>query len=435
MRIIELALEWAHRHVIAPAEPEPRQVSHLERQPSGQGSESAIDTFERLGLPEIVWHAGASFATALGLSTGAGDTLLRDALVLSLRLPLVWDRVLAGQVPVWRARRVATAAVGAPRDVCTYLDQKTAPVAEKIGLAGLDKLIDAAMLDLYPEERESAQLEDLDKRFVKLDETSINHTGIAELVVRGDWADLSAFDATCSDIARLLGRAGEDGRYETFEARRSIALGVLADPARAAAMLADAEATGIASQRTRVFGLIAHLTETNLLNMNPAASDDQQRAWLIDVLHRWVGRSDLKVHVQGIVHCGGCADCDHDTTNTRTIRPGQHATHVDLDRYAPSSDDRAVVWARDPVCIFPWCDRPARRCDLDHREAFDHDHPADGGPTCPCNLAPLCRRHHRLKTHAGWTCTTIEPGVHLWTDRYGQSYLHTRGGTIDLNSS
>ena len=26
----------------------------------------------------------------------------------------------------------------------------------------------------------------------------------------------------------------------------------------------------------------------------------------------------------------------------------------------------------------------------------------DGGPTCSCNLVPLCRYHHRLKTHGGW---------------------------------
>ena len=38
---------------------------------------------------------------------------------------------------------------------------------------------------------------------------------------------------------------------------------------------------------------------------------------------------------------------------------------------------------------------------------------AAGGTTCSCNIAPLCRRHHRLKTHTSWTYTTIDPGTYL----------------------
>jgi hypothetical protein len=51
-----------------------------------------------------------------------------------------------------------------------------------------------------------------------------------------------------------------------------------------------------------------------------------------------------------------------------------------------------------PRCVVPGCDMPAARCDLDHRIPYDHDDPAAGGPTCSCNLQPLCRRDHRLKT-------------------------------------
>ena len=55
-----------------------------------------------------------------------------------------------------------------------------------------------------------------------------------------------------------------------------------------------------------------------------------------------------------------------------------------------------------------------------------------GGPTCPCNLAPLCRRHHRIKTHGGWTYTTIEPGIYLWTSKHGYQYLRDPHGTQDV---
>ena len=79
----------------------------------------------------------------------------------------------------------------------------------------------------------------------------------------------------------------------------------------------------------------------------------------------------------------------HDPVDTDTV-PDRHA------------ETTAV---RDRTCVFPWCTRPARRCDTDHTIPA-----ARGGPTCPCNLAPLCRRHHRIKTHGGWTYTAIEPG-------------------------
>ncbi|RNM13032.1 HNH endonuclease signature motif containing protein, partial [Nocardioides pocheonensis] len=64
---------------------------------------------------------------------------------------------------------------------------------------------------------------------------------------------------------------------------------------------------------------------------------------------------------------------------------------------------------RDRTCVFPWCNRPARGCDKDHVVPWEH-----GGPTSSDNLAALCRRHHRLKTHGGWTYTRVEPGTYLW---------------------
>ena len=85
------------------------------------------------------------------------------------------------------------------------------------------------------------------------------------------------------------------------------------------------------------------------------------------------------------------------------------------------------VELRDSTCVFPWCHRPARGCDKDHVIPYDQ-----GGPTCPCNLAPLCRLHHRLKTHGGWTYTILEPGTYLWRSPLGYPYLRDSSGTEDL---
>lgn len=44
--------------------------------------------------------------------------------MLRHRLPLVWARVLAGEVPAWRARRIAQKVLGAPGDVCADLHHR-----------------------------------------------------------------------------------------------------------------------------------------------------------------------------------------------------------------------------------------------------------------------------------------------------------------------
>ncbi|QTE30098.1 HNH endonuclease signature motif containing protein [Pengzhenrongella sicca] len=70
--------------------------------------------------------------------------------------------------------------------------------------------------------------------------------------------------------------------------------------------------------------------------------------------------------------------------------------------YRPGADLTGTVLARDKTCTFVGCRMPAWRCDLDHRDPYDHDHPDLGGQTCEENLHSLCRHHHRAKTYGGW---------------------------------
>jgi hypothetical protein len=85
--------------------------------------------------------------------------------------------------------------------------------------------------------------------------------------------------------------------------------------------------------------------------------------------------------------------------------------------YQPSGRTREHVRARQRTCAFPGCRRPARACDLDHTVPYDQ-----GGRTCECNLAPLCRRHHRAKQGPGWRLDQPQPGILTWTAPHGRSY-------------
>jgi HNH endonuclease len=73
--------------------------------------------------------------------------------------------------------------------------------------------------------------------------------------------------------------------------------------------------------------------------------------------------------------------------------------------YRLSARLRHLIAVRNPTCAFPGCRRPARQCDDDHTVPYDQ-----GGRTCDCNLAPLCRRHHRAKQAAGWHLEQPRPG-------------------------
>jgi hypothetical protein len=92
--------------------------------------------------------------------------------------------------------------------------------------------------------------------------------------------------------------------------------------------------------------------------------------------------------------------CDH-----RNEEPG----------YRPSPRLRHLIEIRSSRCTFPGCRRSAHRCDHDHTVRYD-----DGGRTCECNLAPLCRFHHRLKHSQGWALEQPSPGVMAWITPAGR---------------
>ena len=101
-------------------------------------------------------------------------------------------------------------------------------------------------------------------------------------------------------------------------------------------------------------------------------------------------------------------------------RTGPCAAGCGTPGYRPAAPAASLIRARNRTCAFPGCRRPAQACDLDHTTPYHH-----GGPTCPCNLAPLCRRHHRTKQAPGWTLTQPAPGTLEWTTPHGRRYTVT----------
>ena len=102
--------------------------------------------------------------------------------------------------------------------------------------------------------------------------------------------------------------------------------------------------------------------------------------------------------------------------------------HIHVEGYEVPDRLREQVTLRDHTCVFPWCTRSARKTDADHVIPY-----AEGGTTRSDNIAPLCRRHHRLKTHSAWTYTMLEPGSFLWSSPHGYQFLRDHHGTLDVS--
>ena len=84
--------------------------------------------------------------------------------------------------------------------------------------------------------------------------------------------------------------------------------------------------------------------------------------------------------------------------------------------YMPTLKLRRYVRTRDRHCRFPGCRRPARNCDVDHIV------PWPAGPTDADNLQPLCRYHHRIKTHSGWRVERGPNNTTIWISPRGKRY-------------
>jgi hypothetical protein len=89
-------------------------------------------------------------------------------------------------------------------------------------------------------------------------------------------------------------------------------------------------------------------------------------------------------------------------------------------RYQTPPSLRWLVKWRADRCMGPGCGMPASRCEIDHRVAWEH-----GGETRLENLNPLCKGHHIIKHHGGWTLRDVEGsyGAVEWISPTGRRYV------------
>lgn len=112
---------------------------------------------------------------------------------------------------------------------------------------------------------------------------------------------------------------------------------------------------------------------------------------------------------------------DRDIAFRRMLADPDSGYLVDIaeKQYRPSPALDRAIRARDRVCRFPGCSRPATK---GQGTDLDHTIPWPRGETTASNLAVLCRHHHLLKHSPGWTTELHPDGVMEWTSPAGRTY-------------
>src|SRR3954470_2527536 len=216
-QVLADAVAWAHlHHVTDPDQASTVLVEH--------GHDTGIPIAGD-GAPFVSEFAVAEFASALGLSAGAGRNLVGQALELAHRLPKLWARVQAGSLAPWRARRVAEQTLSLSMEAATYVDQMLAPFAHRTGPSQTQRLVEEAIARYMPayaaERRERAA----EQRYFTIDHDQVSFAGTSRVHGELDLPDaLDLEDAVRAGAEQLKAL----GSTDDLNVRRAAAVGMLA---------------------------------------------------------------------------------------------------------------------------------------------------------------------------------------------------------------
>ncbi|MBA2953979.1 HNH endonuclease [Nocardioides sp. CGMCC 1.13656] len=371
-RKFELAATWAARHPAPVTDPVVTDTGVVEM----YGDQPV--TLAGEGAPGMSEFAVAEFAAAIGVSTRAGRDLIGAALECRHRLPRTWARVMAGEVPVWKVRRLTEQTHRLPLPGAAYVDRHLAPVLEQCSFAQIERAVETACAQTEDEKAELDRLDTAATEYVqiRLADAHLNHGRVPVDGLLDYPVALALEQALQAGSHHLLAEHPD----LSLDQRRALALGHLA--------AGGSESAGVAE-------VVIYTHHT------PAEGHG-----IVDV--EKLGHTTLEQLTDW---------CRHLATRV-TIRPVLDLdTDLTTNAYTPTATQREQAVLTNPTCVFAHCARSARGCDLDHIEPFDA-----GGLTTSWNLAPLCRLHHRMKTHGHWTYRRLTRTRFEWTSPSGDVY-------------
>src|SRR3954470_23825713 len=177
------------------------------------------------GAPLVAEFCVAEFAAAVGLPTETGKAYLGEAVELRHRLPRIWARVGAGDLPAWRARRIARATIALSPAAAGFVDSQVAGFAHRIRPSGVDRLVQEAVVRFMPEEARRRGEAAADGRHAHVHTHQVSFEGTVWVEAEVDLADALDLDTA---LAVGAARLADLGSPASLDVRRSEALGQMA---------------------------------------------------------------------------------------------------------------------------------------------------------------------------------------------------------------
>jgi len=407
-------------------------------------------------------------AAALHRSVDSVTPQVVELLNLETRLPRLWETTVACGVPLWLARKIARSTANLSLRKTLWVDATIAPFATRLAPGRLVKFVDALVVQADPEAAEARWAA---HNSTRVEIGVLHRDGLRDLYGWLTAADATYLDAALNQLSTILATTGST---ETPAERRATALGILATPARALALIqhsltqptldTDPDTATAAEE-----GLSPSFPEEGSEAQRPNASrratdtvmipepeEDQDghgpRSPFGCAGHtcgtitvdpdRLLPKATLIIHLSDDtlttrVGVGRCEQLGPLTVNQITELLGHCRVEVQpvfnpngitpVDSYDIPAPIRRAVLLRHPYEIFPYGTRTAG-FDLDHTKPYQRGQNWTPGQTDPDNLGPQRRKSHRAKTHAGWRLTQPEPGQYTWTTPLGRRYLITTAG-------
>lgn len=412
---LRLVLAWADLHGDDPQD-------HPGAVPVRFGGDHLVDLGGD-GTPRVQDLCVAELAVARSTHVLSTRSTMADALDLRHRLPRLWAKVQELTCETWVACRVASMSRRLTVDQVALVDQA---VSDAVACAPgrILRIAEATIIEADTAAHEGRVEEARRRRAVLL--TPTDDLGLRTLLARLEAGDAVWVDATLDRVADLLATDADLRRRHhpdlpddlaavTKDELRAVALGWLARPHDLAQLLDLLDQPGDATHHTpadqrrarrrRPEAVVhVHLHQTALETGTGVARVEELGPMLLTQVARLLGHA----HV--------------------TLRPVLDlARHVAVDAYEHPTTVRARTDVLIPADAFPHATTLTRRRDLDHATPYDPGGPP--GQTGDHNRAPLTRRHHRAKTHLGYTVEQVDATTFRWRTPHGLERLVDHTGT------
>ncbi|MHA6508822.1 hypothetical protein [Tessaracoccus sp. Y1736] len=408
-----------------------------------------------IGTPAVSEFIGLELAGLLRCPPIVAASKLADALSLKHRHPCLYAAVQEGRIEAGRACKAASMCLDLPVEGADAVTDRWLGRQDGLGWTAAFTLLKKMIIEA--DQARAAERERRQRASRGVHVWGL-HDGVMNLTGRLDVLDARYLDAAVDRIADLLAVEQPDTSKTILRAK---ALGVLANPAYALALLQHAAQPALLDGLAAALDAAPAPTTANAPDTGsvgygggpaePAPVDGGQRhdphclgalcGTITTPLAKLRPKLELAVHIHtdALGQLTGTARIDragHITTTLLaellpwldvTVQPVIDLPEIPAeDHYAPSAGlKKALLLSMDHE-MFPYSKRRANGLDLDHTHPFA---PGCRGQTRSGNLAPLSRRVHRAKTARTWRADQPRPSQLHWSSPLGYRYEVTPTGT------